>query len=128
MSVFSSDRAAIAAALTDAPTTGVQVYDHVPGRAVAPCAMVLAGSPMVSREESDPFGSATAHYEVWVVAGTATNAPSTESIEDLVEWAGDRLTAESFTVDTVDQPFYAELNGTRYLASTIHITTPITFR
>ena len=124
MSVFSDDRAAIAAALEG---LGVAVHDHLPGRAVPPCFLVLHGSPFVTREMTDPFGSATARFTVWAVAGTAANDVETASAEDLTEKAAVALTAEGFAFDSIDQPVSFDLNGTVYFAIALNVSTPISF-
>lgn len=124
MSVFSDDRAAIAAALEG---LGVTVHDHLPGRAIPPCLIVLHGSPFVVREPSDPFGSATARFTVWAVAGKGTNEVETDSAEDLTERAAVALTREGFAFDSIDQPVSFDLNGTHFFAIALNVSTPISF-
>lgn len=126
MSVFADDRAAIATAL-EGTANGWAVHDHLPGRAVPPAYIVLHDSPLVSREASDPFGSATARYEVWCVAGTGANDVETASVETGTEQAVEALMGAGFNFESVDQPVTFDLNGTQFLAISIHITSPIQF-
>lgn len=126
MSIFSDDRAAIAEALEGLPV-GWEVYDHLPGRAIPPCFIVLHGSPLVSRETTDPIGSATARYEVWAVTAPAANDVEVASVEDGTEQAIEALMAAGFDFETVDQPVSFDLNGTAFLAVVTYITTPIHF-
>ena len=126
MSVFADDRAAIAEAL-EGTGNGWAVHDHLPGRAVPPAYIVLHDSPLVAREASDPFGSATARYEVWCVAGTGANDVETTSVEDGTEQAVEALMAAGFDFESVDQPVTFDLNGNTYLAISIHITSTVRF-
>lgn len=126
MSVFADDRAAIAEAL-EGTDNGWAVHDHLPGRAVPPCYIVLHDSPLVAREATDPFGSATTRYEVWAVAGTGANDVETASVEDATEAAIEALMAAGFDFETVDQPVTFDLNGTQFLAISIHITSSVRF-
>lgn len=127
MSVFSDDRAAIKAALDELPAD-ITVYDHLPGRAIPPCALVIAGDPWVERRDGDPFGSATTTYEVWLVARTADNEVAVADLEEMAEAAADMLTAGKFTVEQIAQPFGAQLNAVQYLATTLTVTSDVSFR
>ena len=125
MSVFSDDRAAIAEALEAFTADGVTVYDHLPSRAVPPCAMVLVGAPMLERLPTDPIGSATARYEVWLAARAAANETATDEIESMTERAVEMLRAAGFDFERVEQPFSADFNGTRTLATSVHVTSGV---
>lgn len=123
--VFADDRAAIADALAGL-VEGWNVYDHLPGRAVPPCYVVMHDAPLLAREQGDPFGSATARYEVWCCSGPADNQTEAAAAEAAAWAATVALTAAGFTVETVDQPIRGELNGTGYLTIPIHLTSPVT--
>lgn len=127
MSVFSDDRAAIAAALTDLPAD-VAVHDHVPGRAIPPCVLVVTGDPLLERRDGDPYGSGTASYEVLPVVRPGANDKTTDDLETLVEQCLDLLTTAGIPVETVEKPFLEEVNGVQLLTTSIHVTTSVTFR
>lgn len=125
MSVFSDDRAAIAAALP--ADLGWSIHDHLPGRAVPPCYVVMHASPFVTRDEDNTFGEYTAHYEVWACPRPAANEVEIASAEDGAEAAADALAGAGFVVESIDQPVSFKLNGTDYFAICINVSTGLRF-
>lgn len=122
MNTYTTERAAIVAALGPLE---IPVHDHLPGRAVPPCAMVLHGSPFIDRSDTDSYGHATVHFEVWLVIGPGTNETKLDDLDELLERAITALHAEGFGIDRVEQPFRAVLNQADYLATAISLTSTI---
>lgn len=122
---FAADRSSVKAAL-NGNIDGFQIYEHMPDRAVAPCVIVSHGSPLLSREENDPFRAYTVHYIVWVVAGPGPNEHQLTQMETATQRVCELLLADNWNVDQVDQPVSFELNGTNLLATPINISSPFT--
>ncbi|MFT4051102.1 MAG: hypothetical protein QM677_02490 [Microbacterium sp.] len=103
---------------------GVNVYDHLPGRAALPSAIVLAGSPYVTPGQA--YGEYIARFDVWISAATGDNNTETAQLDDLISSAVAALAAEGWTAEEVSQPFSFEINnGTAYTA-TITVTSLVT--
>lgn len=128
MSVFSTEREAIAEALAPLAEAGLNVYDHVPGRAVPPMALVKPSSPFLEAEDGDPFGTLRVLHEVWVTARASANDVAQSELEGHLEAALEALVAAGFEPLRVDEPFLTDLNGTQVLAVAISLSSPINFR
>lgn len=128
MSVFRTEREAIAEALEPLKATGLNVYDNVPGRAVPPLALVKPASPYLEAQDGDPFGTLRVLFEVWITARAATNDQAQDELEAHLEAALEALVAAGFEPLRVDEPFMSDFNGTQVLAASISLSTPINFR
>lgn len=128
MSVFRTEREAIAEALAPLKELGVNVYDHVPGRAIPPMALVKPASPYLEAQDGDPFGTLRVLFEVWVTARAATNDVAQDELEAHLELALEALVSAGFEPLRVDEPFVSDLNGTQVLAAAISLSTPVNFR
>lgn len=125
MGYLSTEREAIASAVGEA--LGIQSHAYLPGRIVPPCALVLAGSPYIDRQDSDAFGHGTAHWEVWLIAAKGSNDVETAELDGQIETATEALTSEGFAVDQVAEPFIYQVQSANYLTATILTSTGVTF-
>lgn len=102
--------------------TGFQVYDHVPERLVAPCAVIEPADPYLTDDEQ-PFESMRVNYTITLVAREGTNAKATSNLDALVN----ALIDTGLDVPTVSQPIRFNYNTANYLAAvaTYHDTIKI---
>lgn len=100
------------------------IFDHVPERFTPPAALIVHGSPLI--EAGTTFGARLLRFEVWVVSSLGANARMTDDLDTLLDATLDALTADSWTVERVSQPFAYTVGGGTYLAATITVTTTTT--
>ncbi|MCD5345053.1 hypothetical protein [Agromyces sp. S2-1-8] len=125
MSVLHDERAAIVAAVTAA---GTPAHDHLPGRLVPPCALVIAGSPYIEHRPDDPVGTYTARFDVQLVERAAANDVATKSLDDRIEAVAEALIAAGFGLDSVDEPFVYKTQNAALLAAIVTVTTSINLK
>jgi len=105
--------------------SGVTTYDHVPARAVMPCAFVLAGSPYIAAAET--FEARTVRFGLVLVTTPSLNEHETDALDELIEQTVKELEADGWTVEQVRQPQLEDLNGAETLTTTIDVATEATF-
>lgn len=106
---------------------GVTAHSHLPGRVVPPCAVVIPGSPYIERRDGDPFGSAHAQWEAWIITGSAENDVETTSLDDMLTSAMAALSSEGFLIEQVGEPFIYQVQNANFLAATILTSTGVSF-
>lgn len=122
MSTLGDERQAILDALVGDYTR----FAFVPDRLVPPAAIVTPSDPYLERRDTDPFGTLTASFEVWLVQANATNETVTAALDAEIETQAQALKAVGFAVERVSEPFmYAVQNG-QFLTSIIYVTTGVT--
>lgn len=104
--------------------SGVTTYDHLPARAVMPCAFVLAGSPYIGA--SSTFDSRRVRFGLVLVTSPSLNQHETDELDDLIEQTVKDLEADGWTVEQVRQPQLEDLNGAETLTTTIDVATDAT--
>ena len=104
----------------------VNVYDHLPGRAALPSAIVIAGSPYV--EASETFGTHLARFEVWLSVEVSDNEAITDAVDALTSAAVEDLIQDGWDVESVSQPFQFEINNNAALTTAVTVTTSVTFK
>lgn len=120
---ISALRRDLADSLVELPVT---VYAHLPGRAVFPSAVVLAGSPYL--EQGLTFGSWTIRLEVWLSASKGDNGSETDTADELIQAAIDAIETydspltDGWVVETVSQPFSWEINNGQAFTASITVT------
>ncbi|MGG7466042.1 hypothetical protein [Plantibacter sp. YIM 135347] len=120
-SVLKEERTALVEALTD---TGIQTFDHLPGRFTPPAALVLHGSPYISTET---FSDYTVTFSVELIAGqSGDNEVTTDDLDNLILTACVALTRAGYAVSEVGQPGMLTIQGGTFLAVPITTTTTIT--
>ena len=120
--VLAGERAAIAAAI-------VGDYDkttHVPDRLVPPAAFVVAGDPYLEHRETDPFGSHTATFEVWLISANGTNETVTGAIDAEIELQVEALAGVGFAVEGVSKPFLYQVQNGQFLSVIITVSSNVT--
>lgn len=105
--------------------TGITTYDHVPARAVLPCAWVLPGSPYI--EQGQTFGERLVRFQLVLATHPGANAAETEALDALIEQCQAELEADGWQVVTVAQPNIQDLNGAEVLVTEITVATAATF-
>lgn len=98
-------------------------YDYIPERLIAPCVVVVPGSPWVT--SGNTFGTFLVTFDVDVVVQTAANSMKTKDLTDRVEEAVITLVNEGYSVAEVAQPSVYESNGAPYMSTTLQVTTNI---
>lgn len=121
MSVIGDMRQAIADVVSTATT--IPAFPYAPGRLIVPSAVVMPGSPYL--ESGLTFGTLTAHFQVELIMGTASNQVITSGLDDQVENAIVALINEGYLIEQVSPPYALEANGQQYLAATITINNSI---
>lgn len=122
MSVLATVQGALADALGDA--LACKSFDYIPERLIAPCAIVVPGSPWVT--SGNVFGSFLVTFDVDVVVQTAANTTKTKDLTDRIEEAIVTLVNEGYSVIDVAQPSVLEANGAPYMSTTLQVSTTIT--
>ena len=130
MSVLGEERAAIAAALDLADHgAGIEirtVHQYVPDRLIPPAAIITPADPYLERRQTDPFGTLTASWEVWLVQGAGSNETETAGLDAAIEANADALTAAGFTVERVSEPFMFAVQGANFLTTVLTVATGVT--
>jgi len=98
-------------------------FDYIPERLIAPCVIVVPGSPWVT--SGPTFGTFSVTFDVDVVVQTATNTTKTKDLTDRIEEAIIRLVNEGYSIAEVAQPSIYESNGAPYMSTTLQVTTNI---
>lgn len=130
MSVLSEDRAAIAEAV-DLASRGVSatprvVHQFVPDRLIPPAAIITPSDPYLERRTTDPFGTLTASWEIWLVQGAGANETVTTELDDAIEAHAEALTGAGFALERVSEPFMYAVGNSNFLASVLYVTTGVT--
>lgn len=99
------------------------VYEYVPERTHAPCAMVVFGSPFL--ESGEVFGTSRLRYEIDVIPQTGSNEAVTNELEDFVEALLPLLSDADYDIVQVGQPRIRNANNASYLVATITVTTDV---
>ena len=123
MSVLGTERDAIADALVGNWTR----HTFVPDRVVPPAAIITPAEPYLEHRDTDPFGTLTVQFEVWLVAAQGTNAVVTDHLDTEIERQIDALTVAGFSVERVGEPFMYAVQGANYLTVVLTVTTGVTF-
>ena len=97
---------------------GLDVYDYIPERVTPPVVVIRSGSPYLT--PSSVGNEYLVNLELVVVAGFATNEPSTDDLDDLIEQTILAIPADAGFRD-VAQPYTLVMNGNDFLATTIGI-------
>lgn len=100
----------------------VTTYNHLPGNAVTPSAIVLAGAPYVEADQT--YGEWIIRLEVWVSAAKGDNGSETNQVDELIQAAinaihdYDSAITDGWVVEGVSQPFeFTNANGQAFTAS-----------
>lgn len=101
------------------------IYDHLPGAAAIPSAVVLAGSPYVSQGQT--FGEHQVRFWVYISASAGDNQSETNELDELTEAAIEALAIDGWTVEDVSQPFQWDLNGASGYTTSIQVASSVTF-
>lgn len=118
---ISDDRAAIIAALPASAGTG---YVYVPDRIYPPAALALSAG--MDRKPSDPVGSWTGAYDVWLIMSPGPNETVTDRLDTVLWDAICALHREGFVVDGFDPPFTYQVQNQALLAVIIHTQSGLT--
>ena len=103
--------------------TTIPAFPYAPGRLIVPSAVVMPGSPYM--ESGLTFGTMTAHFNVELIMGTASNQVVTSGLDDQIENALQGLLDAGYAVEQVSPPYALESNAQQYLAATISINNSI---
>lgn len=122
MSVLATVQGDLADALGEA--LACKSFDYIPERLIAPCVIVVPGSPWVT--SGNVFGTFAVTFDVDVVVQTAANTTKTKDLTDRVEEAIVTLVNDGYSVNEIAQPSVYESNGAQYMSATIQVTTNIT--
>lgn len=98
-------------------------FDYIPERLIAPCVIVVPGSPWVT--SGNTFGTFAVTFDVDVIVQTAANTTKTKDLTDRVEEAVITLVNDGYSVNEVAQPSVYESNNAAYMSSTLQVTTNI---
>lgn len=121
MSAIGDMRQAIADVVETA--TSIPSFPYAPARLIVPSAVIMPGSPYI--ESGLTFGTMTAHFQVELIMGTASNQVITSGLDDQVENALVALVNEGYSIEQISSPYALEANGQQYLAATISINNSI---
>lgn len=94
---------------------GFKVMGHVPSQITPPLIIIGAGDPYV--EETDTGYSRSqmvVNLEVWLIAGQATNAKQTQTLDSMIEEVV--LNLGEWTLAGVSAPSQYQVNQSLYLA------------
>lgn len=105
--------------------TTVTTYDHLPARAMAPCAFILAGSPYITAGET--LGERLVRFDLVLVTAPGMNEDETDALDNRIEDTQRDLEAAGWTVESVARPEMQDLNGAEVLTTTINVATLATF-
>jgi len=122
VSVLATVQGALADAFGDA--LACKSFDYIPERLIAPCVIVVPGSPWVT--SGNVFGSFAVTFAVDVVVQTAANSTKTKDLTDRVEEAIITLVNDGYGVNEIAQPSVYESNGAAYMSTNIQVSTTIT--
>lgn len=122
MSVLATVQGDLADALGEA--LACKSFDYIPERLIAPCVIVVPGSPWVTSGAT--FGTFAVSFDVDIVVQTAANTTRTKDLTDRVEEAIVTLVNDGYGVNDIAQPSVYESNGSQYMSATIQVTTTIT--
>lgn len=123
MSVLSDLRTDLGTALGSLPVT---VYNHLPGSAAFPSAIILAGSPYA--EQGQTFGTWTVRLEVYLSARKGNNSSETGLVDELIEAAIDAIEThdspltDGWVVEAVSQPFEFAINNGQAFTTSLSVT------
>jgi hypothetical protein len=106
-------------------TLSITAHAFLPGRIVPPCAVVVPASPYITRQTGDPFGQATAQFELWLVCNQGENEVATEQLDEWIAELCPALHDARFAVETVNEPFMYQVQGGNYLTTSILTTTGV---
>lgn len=87
----------------------VYTYNHLPGSASMPSAIVLAGAPYLEADQT--YGSWVIRLEVWLSAAKGNNDSETHQVDELITQAIDAIESydspltDGWVVEGVSQPF-----------------------
>lgn len=101
-------------------------YNHLPGAAALPSAVVLAGSPYLEADQT--FGSWTIRLEVWLSAAKGDNGSETDQVDELITKAIDAIETydspltDGWTVEGVSQPFEFQINNGQAFTASLTVT------
>lgn len=122
MGTLASLRHAVAEAIT---ATGLPAFDHLPARLAPPCAIVAAAAPYLTSEDA-PIGSHRMRLEVRLLVRPGDNATVTDDLDGLIEQAVTALSATTWAVEDVSQPYNLVSGSASYLAASLTINDDIT--
>lgn len=110
----------------------VYTYNHLPGSASMPSAIVLAGAPYL--EAGETYGSWVIRLEVWLSAAKGSNDSETSQVDELITQAIDAIETynspltDGWVVESVSQPFeFSHGTGTAFTASLTVTASGVTF-
>lgn len=94
----------------------IHTFNHLPGVAPTPSAIVLAGSPYLEADQT--YGSWVVNLLVYLSAAKGDNGSETYAVDELIQKAihaiddYDSLHTDGWTVEDVSQPFeFENANG-----------------
>lgn len=105
---------------------GLYVYDHLPGSAAFPSAVILAGAPYL--EAGQTFDTWTVRLEVWLSAEKGDNGSETDQADELIQKAIDAIhqydspLTDGWVVEGVTQPFSWDINNGQAFTASITVT------
>jgi hypothetical protein len=115
MTIFGAAKAELALYIAD---SGLDVYDYIPARVTPPVVVIRPASPYVA---SASIGHGyVLNLELVIVAGSADNEQTTDSLDQLIEQVIQNLPDDAGFKD-VSAPYTLVANGNDYLAATVGI-------
>ena len=103
---------------------GLQAFDHLPSTFTPPAAVVLHGSPYLAVGQT--FGEHVVTFDVELVAGySAANEVTTDDLDDLIDKAVLVLLEDGWTLGDIAKPSILDVQGGKFLAVPITVSTPI---